>query len=614
MDRKTGDNTNPEIQYERLREKYKTEFELLSKKVNLISIGRGIIFFGGIGAAIFLFIRKQFNAIPFILIAVLIIFVLLVCMHSRVREQKKYARILLEINESSTKRLNGEWKEFKDTGEEFKNEDHRYSGDLDIFGKGSLFQMLNTSNTYIGRKKLGKLFTEPLGKSEDIYRNQRAIKILSEKLNWRQIFQAEGMAIRGENSKPEELKDPKELILWAREKNDFFRKPLVIIMAAILPAVTLLSFLAAIALPVVPYYPFFALLCINILLLMMRSKDTVRVFRVTDKYKDAIKTYEKMLRLIEDEAFDSEYLEEMKSYLTDDKNKRAFEQIKGLVRVVEMILMKHSELYLLFNIITLWDYQCQIQLERWKRKTGVNLEKWLGVIGEFEVLSSLSILYYDHPEWVMPEVFDSVHDYEAVGIGHPLLTGERVVNSFKLNLPGCALLITGSNMSGKSTLLRTAGINLILAYAGAPVCAEEFKCSVMELYTSMRISDNLERNISSFYAELLRIKMIIEASREGKRVFFLLDEIFRGTNSRDRHTGARILIKNLIKEGASGFISTHDLELGELAGENNSGVHNYHFKEYYRDGQIYFDYKLYPGISTTRNAIYLMKMAGIDFE
>jgi DNA mismatch repair ATPase MutS len=149
---------------------------------------------------------------------------------------------------------------------------------------------------------------------------------------------------------------------------------------------------------------------------------------------------------------------------------------------------------------------------------------------------------------------------------------------------------------------------------GAPVCAREFKCSIMDIYTSMRVSDNLEKNISSFYAELLRIKMIIEAAKDGKRIFFLLDEIFRGTNSRDRHTGASILIKNLIEQGASGFVSTHDLELGDLAGEGNTGVNNFHFREYYKDGQIYFDYKLRPGISTTRNAIYLMKMAGIDFD
>ena len=608
------DKGKPEIQYEKRREDYKKSIEVLSKKVNAISISRGIIFLGGVVIAILLYIKKQYDPIPLILLAAVLIFLVLINKHEKLREEKKYSEILYEINDNSLKRLNGEWKDFKDSGEEFKNENHRYSEDLDIFGRGSLFQLVNISNTYIGRKKLVELFTEPLKKAEEIDRNQNAIKVLSQKIDWRQRFQAEGMVSKGENSKANELNSPEELFIWASEKNEFFRNPIIIFLARVLPIVTILLLLLAIALPNVPYYPFFLLLSCQIFLLLIRSKDIAKVFSVTDKYKDIIKTYEKMLKQVEEEEFDSSYLDTLKKSLIDNKNQKAYKQINGLVKVVDMIAMRYSEIYLFFDIITLWDYQCQITLENWKKRSGVNLEKWLTIVGEFEALSSLSVLYNDHPSWVMPRIFDEISDYEATDIGHPLLPDERVANSFHVHLPSGVLLITGSNMSGKSTLLRTAGINLILAYTGAPVCAREFKCSIMDIYTSMRVSDNLEKNISSFYAELLRIKMVIEAAKEGKRIFFLLDEIFRGTNSRDRHTGARILIKNLIKEGASGFVSTHDLELGDLAGEGNTGVHNFHFKEYYKDGQIYFDYKLRPGISTTRNAIYLMKMAGIDFN
>lgn len=604
----------PKLQYEKGKEYYKTNIDMLSKKINYTSISRGVIFFSGILAAIMLYAKKQFSAIPFILLPTLIIFIFLVAMHGKLREKKNYAETLFDINESSLKRLNGEWKDFKDRGEEFQNESHRYSEDLDIFGRGSLFQLLNTSSTYIGRVKLTEFLTDPLKNARDIYRNQEAIKTLSQKIDWRQRFQAEGMISKNHNSSTGEFNNPEDLFVWANERNEFFRNPLIIFSARILPIVTVSFLLLAIAFDSIPYYPFFLFLCSQILLLLINSRGVNRAYNLSNKYKDVIKKYEKMLRLIEEEDFESSYLSGLKKELLDEKNQKACKQIKGLVRVVEMFLMRHSELYLIFNIITLWDYQCQIELERWKKGTGVNLKKWLSIVGEFEVLSSLSILSYDHPDWTMPKIFDDVHDYEARDIGHPLLSEERVVNSFKVHLPGGALLITGSNMSGKSTLLRTAGINLVLAYTGAPVCASEFECSIMDLYTSMRTSDNLEKNISSFYAELLRIKMIIEAARREKKVFFLLDEIFRGTNSRDRHTGARILIKNLIKEGASGFISTHDLELGDLAEESGLGVYNFHFKEYYRNGQIYFDYKLYPGISTTRNAIYLMKMAGIDFE
>jgi len=198
-------------------------------------------------------------------------------------------------------------------------------------------------------------------------------------------------------------------------------------------------------------------------------------------------------------------------------------------------------------------------------------------------------------------------------MGHPLLINTCVANSLKFEPPENILLITGSNMSGKSTLLRTVGINLVLAYAGGNVCAKTFKCSIMDIYTCMRVNDDLEKNISSFYAELLRIKMIVNAVEEGQTVFFLLDEIFKGTNSIDRHTGAKALIMKLSKAKVLGLVSTHDLELGDLEKESNK-VKNYHFQESYKDNEIYFDYKLRPGVSTTRNAAFLMKMAGIEFS
>lgn len=608
------DIKNPHMQYKMRMEEYKNKIEILSKKINIISLIRGIVFLSCIASSVFLYTKKHYMLILLILLAGLFIFIVLIAKHEKLKEHKKYAGILYEINDNSLKRLNGQWKDFKDSGEEFRNENHRFSEDLDMFGKGSLFQLINTSSTYIGRKKLAELFTEPLRSASAIYRNQNAIKDLSGKIDWRQKFQAEGIFAGMEISKSGERNNPEELFTWSVEKNEYFRNPVVILIARILPVITLLLLLSAIALPNVPYYPFFILLSGQIFLLLMRSKDIAKVFSLTDRYKDIIKTYEKMLRLVEEEDFNSGYLEELKHNLMDNRNKKACKQIKGLVKVVDMIAMRYSEIYLFFNIITLWDYQCQIALERWKKDTGVNLEKWFSTIGEFEVLSSLSLINIDHPDWVMPKVYDDICDYEVRDIGHPLLSDERVVNSFTVHMPRGVLLITGSNMSGKSTLLRTAGINLILAYAGAPVCAREFKCSIMDIYSSMRVSDNLEKNVSSFYAELLRIKMIMDAAKNKKRIFFLLDEIFKGTNSRDRHTGARILIKNLIKHGASGFVSTHDLELGDLEEEDGGEVENFHFKEYYRNGQIYFDYKLNRGISTTRNAIYLMKMAGIDFN
>ncbi|MGI6357904.1 MAG: MutS family DNA mismatch repair protein [Bacillota bacterium] len=277
-------------------------------------------------------------------------------------------------------------------------------------------------------------------------------------------------------------------------------------------------------------------------------------------------------------------------------------------------------MFFLVNVLTLWDYQCLFALEDWRQESGQRLRTWLQVLAEVEALSSLANIRFEHPEWAMPQIIsergqpaagsDVLH---AENMGHPLLQ-QPVTNHFSLGSSAQIALITGSNMSGKSTFLRTVGCNLVLAYAGAPVCASGFRCSLFHLWTCMRVSDNLEQSISSFYAEVLRIKRIAAAAKNQQQVFFLLDEIFKGTNSQDRHIGARALISQLQRDGAYGLVSTHDLELGDLQAASNGKITNYHFREYYENSQIRFDYRLRAGISTTRNALYLIRMAGIELE
>lgn len=224
-----------------------------------------------------------------------------------------------------------------------------------------------------------------------------------------------------------------------------------------------------------------------------------------------------------------------------------------------------------------------------------------------------SVIAHIHPEWVFPEIKDLHQRIEARGLGHPLLNPERCVrNDIEIDNNTC--IVTGSNMSGKSTWLRAIGINLVLAYAGGPVCAHQFSCSIMDIYTSMEIRDDLINGISTFYAELTRINMILEHSRQGKPMCYLIDEIFRGTNSLDRIAGARVVLKNLSNNGAIGLISTHDFELCDLEKEQWSNFRNYHFEEQYTNGRIEFDYKLRLGRCTTSNARYLMNMAGIEIS
>ena len=273
---------------------------------------------------------------------------------------------------------------------------------------------------------------------------------------------------------------------------------------------------------------------------------------------------------------------------------------------------RNNAIFIIINILLLWDYQCMIQFEQWKSTSGSSLKKWIDTIGEFEALSSICNVIYENPNWTMPLISERKNIVKGNNMGHPLLNN-RVCNDISIDNNKSILLITGSNMSGKSTFLRTVGINLILSYIGCSVCADSFECSIMEIFTCMRISDNLENNISSFYAEILRVKLIVESTKNNDNIFFLLDELFKGTNSKDRHAGAEALIRQLGNKGACGLISTHDLELSSLEYEY-SKLKNYHFEEYYENNKLKFDYKIRRGVSTTSNAMYLIKMVGIEIE
>jgi len=593
--------------YSRRKIKYNTLIEKYSRAINIISNLRLLVFLLGLGVLIFLYAIRYYYILAGAFLLFIFLFVYLIVKHQRITNNKRYAVLIHEINDKSLQRLAGEWKSFSDEGEAFLDVNHRFSGDLDIYGKSSLFQWINMTVTNTGRQRLGNMLAEPLQSIEEINIRQESIRELAERTGWRQRFNAEGVIASSE------AHDVEPLLEWAEQKNSFVFNMWVTIILRILPLVTLLTLLAYVVFKIPYYIPVLALAA-HFLLLKLNYKERIRDFNLAIKYKDDIRAYDRMLGKLEKGIFGSLHLNKLKSRLSSPQKHTASRQVNELVRITDSISDRYNIFYFAFNLLTLWDYQCQIALMNWKKRSGVNIRGWFEVIGEMEALSSLAIIGCDHPDWAIPKFTENAPALHAKEMGHPLLGNTCVCNDLTVKLPSGILLVTGSNMSGKSTLLRSAGVNLILAYAGAPVFAREFTCSIMEVYTCMRVSDNLGKSISSFYAELLRIRMIIEAVRDGKQIFFLLDEIFKGTNSKDRHSGAKILIKKLSKKNALGLVSTHDLELGDLEAESGGRIVNCHFREYYRDNKLYFDYKLQPGVSTTRNAVYLMKMAGIDMD
>ena len=597
----------PKEQYEKRKMYYAQRLKNLTKTINRLSNIRLVMFLAGSGTAVFFYLTYS----PFLGFGMagftLAFFAALVLRHQNIKKRHSYTQVLYEIHDQALKRLEGQWKTFLDQGEDFKDPAHPYSEDLDLFGFGSLFQWINTAKTFGGREKLKKWLTEPPVEIEKIEKKQVAIQELARNFAWRQRFLAEArMAKRAMNS-------PKDIIEWAKTYDKSYLQLGVLILARGLPIITITFVVLYLMSSRVSYWYPLTGLVIQTIILFFVGKQRGKALKAVYTYKDSIKIYEKMLQRFEKRSFQSDYLQTLKKSLYDRNHNTAFEQIRKLSSLADLIANRDNAMFLIINILTLWDIQCMIALESWKERSGRSLDRWLDTIAELEALSSLAIIHFDHQEWVLPKITPENPGIVAINIGHPLLR-ESVCNNLSMEKRSGILLITGSNMSGKSTLLRTLGINLVLAYAGAPVCAKSFSCSLLRIYTCMRVSDNLGENISSFYAELLRIKEIVRASKSDTNIFFLLDEIFKGTNSQDRHAGAKVLIQQLSKAGAMGMVSTHDLELGNIERESEGKIRNYHFREYYKNDEIYFDYKLRPGISTTRNAMYLIKMAGIDVD
>jgi hypothetical protein len=543
------------------------------------------------------------------------VFIWLVVRHDRVAKAERHAARMEAINAEGLARMEGEWSRLPADGAAFHAADHPYAADLDCFGPASLFQYLNAAQTRFGRRRLAGLLAEPPRPREAILKDQALVRDLAARLDFRQRLQAAGADLHGREN-------PEPLLAWAEDPAEPFDRPALISLLRFLPA-------ASVAVVVVAGYLLHSPLGIILpVLLHLGVSGWSRrrhgpVLSLIAERKEDLAAYLELLRLLESEMLlptsgsrtgpGGEAIADSQSCLAASERVGPSEKVRRLVSMAEWMETRRNPLvHFVVDTAFLWDIQWLWAFRRWKRENGPLLRGWLDAIARVEALSSLAIPAFENPAWVFPEIAEGGPLLQARGLGHPLIHPDRrVENDFGLDRPGEIRIITGSNMSGKSTLLRTVGINLVLAYAGAPVCASSFRCVPLEIHTSMRLRDDLEKRISSFYAELLRVKGIVEAAKSGRRVLFLVDEIFRGTNSRDRHEGAETVLRRLHDLGASGLVSTHDLELARLQQMAPDHFRNAHFQESYVDGEIRFDFRLREGVSTTTNAMHLIRMAGL---
>jgi len=521
----------------------------------------------------------------------LIGFLLLSHQASKTVKLQKLANAKLKLEERNNARKNGDWVKFEDDGAEYFDVHHPYSRDLGLFGKNSLFQYLNETKTQYGKNLLKLLFITEKRDKGIVLRRQAAVKEIAENKSFCDDFRIKGILSKNISH------DPQKIVDFFENKSTLFEKPSALFMARVLPVITfvLLGINFIVGMNVAMQIILGISVLSQVMIFLSLSTKTEAVLKELSKFKNSLDDFGDMAELIRNVEFLAELNQSWQAKLP---------QVWHLKKISWAIKVRNfAILDLLLNVFFLWDVHCISGLEKARAKGASEIRAWLEAIGYFEAMTSVAILPQIHLDWTYPE-FSEKLVIKAKNMGHPLIDEEiRIVNDFTLD--GIAI-ISGSNMSGKTTFLRTIGINLVLANMGAPVCASRFFAPNVDIWTCMKPPDNLKRSISTFYAELLRIKHIIANE---KPMLFLIDEIFAGTNSEDRVEGAIQVLNNLYKRHNLGLITTHDLEVCRA-----TDFANYHFNEHYIDNELRFDFKIKQGISTTRNAKFLMQMIGIEMN
>ncbi|TLX72992.1 DNA mismatch repair protein MutS [Labilibacter sediminis] len=598
---------------------YEARLLKLGKLLNRISFLRLLIFVISSIILIYLF-SHHLTTLTFVVFPIAVIcFAFVLKHHNKIAYLRKHTSFLKRINESEIQREKCKLEAF-DTGYRFIDPHHPYTSDLDIFGAHSIFQLVNRTTTESGMIRLSEWLSEPASHSE-IHDRQKAIKELAQKLNWRQNFQASGMHFQNKKS------DYYKLLKWVEAPVVLLKHQQVYIALAVtLSVLAMLGFYLFMRNLDGPYMYFYFLFFISVLFITNRILKKVKPVadEIVENAQENINTlrgYRTLIHQIERERFRSEKLCRLQSILIKSRFS-AFKEINRLCRLLDFsqqrginkikIPIKGNPFYGVLNSFLLIDIYLIIGTERWKFKNKGVLKSWAEAVSEFEVINSFAGYCYSNPSYTFPDLEEKNNYIHFENLGHPLIhANKRVCNHFRSDAQGDIMMITGSNMGGKSTFLRTVGVNLVLALAGAPCCAKYGQVSNLKLYTSMRTQDNLKEGISSFYAELSRIEKMLKLIKSSQNTFFLLDEMFKGTNSEDRHKGGFSLINQLGKLKTSGIIATHDIELAKLAGHKRL-VTNYSFNSEIKDSTMHFSYDLHPGICNDFNASELMEQSGIE--
>lgn len=577
----------------------------LSKKNDRISFARLFVAIVGIIVSYKVLTNNVlYGFIVFVLICVIFFFI--VQLHNKLSALKEENEQLVKIYENEL--ITHEDNLFGN-GEEFIDNNHPYSSDLDLFGKKSIFNLINRTVTFEGKNILADWMLNIEGNKQIIEKRQLLIKELSKKINFKEQFLSTFFLSKDAKS------ESKAIVEWiSRFKFYFVEKKMLRLLLLLLSLITSISIIFSF---VNSYFLgiAFILIAINLYIGIKLKKRVDYIHEHSSKQEKLFKKYSLLIQLIKKEKFKSNHFQELqKKLLNEMYSEKELKILSNYIKNLDYRL----NLLLSFplNTIFFWEIHYCFKIEKWMKKNASKVSDWLGIIGEFDALISLSILHFNNSEWSFPIIKEGVEQYiDTEAMGHPLiLKNNRKNNDYKLIGSGKFDIITGSNMAGKSTFLRTIGVNTILALIGSSVCAKSFTITPIKLITYMRVNDSLEDSLSTFHAELNRIKSILDYVIKNENCFLLLDELLRGTNSNDRHIGSVALIKQLILSDATGVIATHDLALTKMQKEFPNNIKNYHFDVKTKNEDLFFDYKLTKGICQSFNASLLMKKIGINID
>jgi len=529
------------------------------------------------------------------------LFLVAVIYHSRVRRARASADRAAAHYRAGIARIEDRWSGLGNQGTRFDDPHHVYAADLDLFGPGNLFELLSIARTRMGENALASWLLAPAPVATVLER-QRAIAELRERLDLREDLAALGETA-GVGVQPEEL------LRWAESPNQLrvaWVLPVALVLPLLLIATLVIFSNTGVASPLI------VALALEFGVMRLLRSQLVDVFNSTERAFDSLKLLASLTARLEREPVQTALSKRLLAQLSSE-GIRASQAIARLGTVVQFIESRRNIIIAILDLPLLYSVHAALAGERWRRHHGHGVRAWLQAIGDLEALISLSGYSYEHPDDPFPELVDGAASFEAASIGHPLLAGAVCVrNDVAIAGDTRVLLISGSNMSGKSTLLRTVGINTVLAMAGAPVRAQRLRLSPLQVGANIRINDSLHEGSSRFYAEITRLRHLNELAAHTPPLLFLLDEVLQGTNSRDRFVGAQGVIRALLGRGSIGLVTTHDLALTEIDVAAGGRLRNLHFQDELRDGRMKFDFKLHEGIVTKSNGLELMRSIGLD--